>query len=130
MSSRSRGWAPFPVGVLGLWKIWAPGCRLQRGWGRRGSCRLGPVVPHGTLGFENLLSWGVLARGVAPVIVLWMGVRCQGIGGGPLSLLVYLYWGRGGLRCFCLGVFSKYASPHMSPAGDALGRCGSPVFVL
>ena len=45
---------------------------------------------RGTLGFERLPAWGVLAWGGTPVIVLWVGVRRPGLGGGLLSLLAYL----------------------------------------
>ena len=53
---------------------------------------------RGTLGFERLPAWGVLAWGGAPVIVLWLGGRCPGLWGGLLSLLAYLGWRRCGIR--------------------------------
>ena len=41
---------------------------------------------------------GVLSRGGVPVLILLAGVCLPGLGDGPLSLLVYLGWGRCRIR--------------------------------
>ena len=103
-----------------------PSLSAYLGWGRCGlrgvgSSEVGVGEGAGTLfllslrdslGSGRLPAWGVLARGGAPVVVLLVGVRRLGLGGGLLSLLAGLCWGRSMLRRSCLGVPSKYASPR------------------
>ena len=79
---------------------------------------------RGTLGFERLSAWGVLARGSAPVIILWVEVCCLGLGGGLLSLLAYLGWGRCGLRGLGSNGFG------VEGESGVLARGSVPVLVL
>ena len=73
-----------PAGVLGLGKMWAPGSGLQRGWGRRGSRRLGPAVPAGRAGFRIVACLGRPVAGRCSY--------CRPLGWGASSRCLWFWW--------------------------------------
>ena len=106
-SSRSWGWVSFPVGALGLGKMWDPGCGFDEVLGRIGSRCLGLSVLVVCADFFSVFlpgaSWRMLV-----FLCSSFGLGCVVLISGACS---FSWW-------------------RTCAAGDALARCGFLFFIL